>query len=184
MVKNVFTLKCKIDGALVEVTLEDGTTLLLTHSAAQQIAHMSDLIHYKQDVIKYFNDNADTYNVRALMEDESLINRILSKYDDLRTDAEDSWWECLEQAVRAHKKSLGKYRKTKRLHIAAGYTFTGDTGIDIPVELIEGKKEEEQLRIAYEYAKDHVAEIPTAANATYVSDSDTFGLEDVDWEES
>lgn len=34
-------------------------------------------------------------------------------------------------------------KKTKRLHISMAYTFVGDTGIDIPVELLEGKTEEE-----------------------------------------
>ena len=28
---------------------------------------------------------------------------------------------------------------TKRLHISMAYTFVGDTGIDIPMELLEGK---------------------------------------------
>lgn len=32
---------------------------------------------------------------------------------------------------------------TKRLHIAMTYTFVGDTGIDVPIELLEGKTEEE-----------------------------------------
>lgn len=31
----------------------------------------------------------------------------------------------------------------KRLHIAMAYTFVGDTGIDIPVDLLKGKTEEE-----------------------------------------
>ena len=32
-------------------------------------------------------------------------------------------------------------KKTKRLHISMAYTFVGDTGIDIPVELLEGSEE-------------------------------------------
>ena len=42
---------------------------------------------------------------------------------------------------------------TKRLHISMAYTFVGDTGIDIPMELLEGKTEEEQYDIAFAYAK-------------------------------
>lgn len=182
--KNVLTLTGKINGTQVEVVLNDGTSFSLSQSAAEQLARLSNLIHYRQDVMNFFEENTDTYNVDALMKDESLINRILAKYADLRFEAQDSWWECLEQAVREHKKSLSKYRKTKRLHITAGYTFVGDTGIDIPVALIEGKSEEEQLRIAYEYAKEHISEIPTAENATYISDSDTFELENIDWEDN
>ena len=47
-------------------------------------------------------------------------------------------------------------KKTKRLHISMAYIFVGDTGIDIPVELLEGKTEEEQLEIACEYAQEHI----------------------------
>lgn len=43
-------------------------------------------------------------------------------------------------------------KKTKRLHISMAYTYVGDTGIDIPMELLEGKTEEEQLEIACKYA--------------------------------
>ena len=34
-------------------------------------------------------------------------------------------------------------KKTKRLHIGMAYTYVGDTGIDIPTELLEGKTEED-----------------------------------------
>ena len=43
-------------------------------------------------------------------------------------------------------------KKTKRLHIGMAYTYVGDTGIDIPMELLEGKTEEEQLEIVCKYA--------------------------------
>lgn len=72
--------------------------------------------------------------------------------------------------------------KTKRLHITMAYTYVGDTGIDIPIELLKGKTEEEQLQIAYEYAQDHIDEIPVAENAEYIANSDTFEPEDIDWE--
>lgn len=71
---------------------------------------------------------------------------------------------------------------TKRLHISMAYTFVGDTGIDIPIELLEGKTEEEQLQIAYEYAQEHINEIPVADNAEYIAFSDNFELEDCDFE--
>ena len=64
------------------------------------------------------------------------------------------------------------------------YTFVGDTGIDVPMELLEGKTEEEQLKVAFDYAKDHLDEIPVAVNAAYVYDSDNFDIEDVDFEEN
>lgn len=62
-------------------------------------------------------------------------------------------------------------KKTKRLHISMAYTFVGDTGIDIPVELLEGKTEEEQYDIAF------------ADNAEYISYSDNFEREDIDFED-
>ena len=74
-------------------------------------------------------------------------------------------------------------KKTKRLHISMAYTFVGDTGIDIPVELLEGKTEEEQYDIAFAYAKDHIDEIPVANNAEYISYSDNFEREDIDFED-
>lgn len=70
---------------------------------------------------------------------------------------------------------------TVRLQITMAYTFVGNTGIDIPLELVEGKSQEEALRAAYDYAKDHINEIPVADNAEYVADSDTFEPEDIDF---
>lgn len=72
---------------------------------------------------------------------------------------------------------------TKRLHIGMAYTFVGDTGIDVPMELLEGKTEEEQLQIAFKYAEEHIDEIPVADNAEYILDSDNFELEDCSFEE-
>ena len=73
--------------------------------------------------------------------------------------------------------------KTKRLNISMAYTFVGTTGIDIPVSLLAGKSEGEQYEIAYEYAKDHIDEIPVAHDAEYVPDSDQFDIDDIDFEE-
>lgn len=73
--------------------------------------------------------------------------------------------------------------ETKRLHISMAYTYVGDTGIDIPLELLEGKTEEEQYKIAYQYAQNHIGEIPVARNADYVTDSDNFEMDDIEWEE-
>lgn len=73
--------------------------------------------------------------------------------------------------------------ETKRLHISMAYTFVGDTGIDIPVDLLKGKTEEEQYDIAYAYAQNHIDEIPVAANAEYIADSDNFEREDIDFED-
>ena len=74
-------------------------------------------------------------------------------------------------------------KKTKRLHIGMAYTYVGDTGIDIPMELLKGKTEEEQLKIACKYAQEHIDEIPVATNAEYLSDSDEFERDDIDFEE-
>lgn len=54
--------------------------------------------------------------------------------------------------------------ETKRLHISMAYTFVGDIGIDIPIELLKDKTEEEQYDIAFAYAKDHIDEIPVTDN--------------------
>lgn len=72
-------------------------------------------------------------------------------------------------------------KNTVKLHISMTYIFTGDTGIDIPAELLEEKSEDEKLKIAYEYARKHIDEIPVADNAEYVLDSDNFDLESCDF---
>lgn len=71
---------------------------------------------------------------------------------------------------------------TKRLHITMAYTFVGDTGINVPMELLEGKTKEEQIQIAFNYAQEHIDEIPVAENAEYIANSDNFELEDCDFE--
>ncbi len=76
-----------------------------------------------------------------------------------------------------------KGKETKALHITMSYLFIGDTSIDVPIELLEGKTEEEQLKSAYKYAQEHIGEIPVARNAEYVFDSDKFELEDIDFDD-
>lgn len=75
-------------------------------------------------------------------------------------------------------------KKTKRLHISMAYTFVGDTGIDIPVELLESKTEKEQYDIAFAYAQEHIDEIPVATNAEYIPYSDNFEIDDIDFEDN
>lgn len=77
---------------------------------------------------------------------------------------------------------MDKNEKTVRLRISMSYTFVGDTGIDVPAELLEGKSEDEKLKIAYEYATEHIDEIPVAGDTGYISNSDSFDLEDCDLE--
>lgn len=69
----------------------------------------------------------------------------------------------------------------KRLHITMSYVYVGDVSIDLPEEILEGS-EEEKLQVAFDYAKQHIDEIPVAENAEYISDSDNFALEDISWE--
>lgn len=76
------------------------------------------------------------------------------------------------------------FELVERLHIAMAYTFVGDTGIDIPVNLLEGKTEEEKYDIAYAYAQDHIDEIPVAKNAEYIAYSDNFERDDIDFEQN
>ena len=73
-------------------------------------------------------------------------------------------------------------KDTVRLHIGMSYIFVGDTGIDIPIKLLEGKSKEEQLQIAHDYAQEHIDEIPVASNAEYICDSDSFELDDICFE--
>lgn len=73
-------------------------------------------------------------------------------------------------------------KETKTLHITMSYLFVGDTSIDVPMELLEGKTKEEQFKIAYEYAQEHIDEVPVAENATYIPDSDQFELDDISFE--
>lgn len=72
-------------------------------------------------------------------------------------------------------------RKTRRLHISMTYLYGGDVSIDIPEDLLKGSKEE-QLQAAFDYASQHINEIPVADNAEYISDSDRFEFEDISWE--
>lgn len=74
-------------------------------------------------------------------------------------------------------------KETKTLHITMTYLFVGDTSIDIPIELLEGKTKEEQLEIAYKYAQEHIDEVPVAENTECVPYSDSFDFEDVDFED-
>ena len=74
-------------------------------------------------------------------------------------------------------------KKTVKLNISMAYTFVGDTSIDIPIELIEGKTQEEKYDIAYNYAKDHLSKIPVAKHTEYVADSDSFDIDDISFEE-
>jgi len=74
-------------------------------------------------------------------------------------------------------------KKTKRLHITMSYTYVGDTGIDIPMDMLAGKSEEEQLEIAFEYAQNNMYDIPLARNAEYITDSDSFDLDDIDFDD-
>ena len=78
---------------------------------------------------------------------------------------------------------MDKNEKTVRLRISMAYTFVGDTGIDVPAELLEGKSEDEKLKIAYEYATEHIDEIPVAGDMGYISNSDSFDLEDCIFED-
>ena len=74
---------------------------------------------------------------------------------------------------------MDKNKKTVRLHISMAYTFVGDTGIDVPAELLEGKSEDEKIKIAYEYATEHIDEIPID-ELVYVEDTDNIDDNDYD----
>lgn len=107
---------------------------------------------------------------------------------ELEFDTDEDMMEAMDDVLDQMPEDIAlefynKYcgTKTKRLHISMAYTFVGDTGIDIPMDLLEGKTEEEQLQIAYEYAQEHIDEISVADNAEYVSYSDNFEMEDIDW---
>lgn len=74
-------------------------------------------------------------------------------------------------------------KKTVKLNISMAYTFVGDTSIDIPIELLKGKTQEEKYDIAYNYAKDHMSNIPVSKHTEYVPDSDQFDIDDINFEE-
>ena len=75
-----------------------------------------------------------------------------------------------------------KESRTKKLHIAMSYIYAGDTEIDIPRELLNGKSEKEQYKIAFEYAKEHIDKIPVAKNIEYIPLSDNFDMDDISFE--
>lgn len=70
-------------------------------------------------------------------------------------------------------------KETKTLLIKMAYCFVGDTSIEVPAKLLVGKNAKKQLEIAFQYAQDHISEIPVAINATYIPDSDQFELDDI-----
>lgn len=61
----------------------------------------------------------------------------------------------------------------KTLRIKMSYTYVGDTSIEVPDNMT--------FEEAYEYAQDHIDDIPIAVNAEYISYSDNFELEDCDF---
>lgn len=144
------------DGFVLEIMTEDYEELK-NAVWMNGVEAIDDLLGYEHDV----NEDADTTENRMdevldqMPEDEFLM--FYNKY----------FKEC----------------QTKRLHISMAYTYVGDTGIDVPMELLKGKSKEEQLQIAYDYAREHISEIPVACNAEYVPDSDQFEMEDVEFEE-
>jgi hypothetical protein len=73
--------------------------------------------------------------------------------------------------------------ETKRLSVSVAYTFVGNVDVDVPLELLKGKSEDEQMQIAYDYAQSQIDEIPVASDAVYIPGSDNFEMEDIHWEE-
>lgn len=119
-------------------------------------------------------------------EAELSVDEVFMLQHDINNLRGNEWLEvveknCSEEIKKAFKNLIGL--NTKRLHISMAYTYVGDTEIDIPLELIKGKSEEEQYKIAFQYAQDHLGEIPVANNAEYVLDSDNFDMDDIEWEE-
>lgn len=72
--------------------------------------------------------------------------------------------------------------ETIYLKISMAYTYVGTTGIDIPIKLLEGKTREEKYKIAFEYAQEHIGDIPIAQNVEYIPDSDQFDMDDIKFE--
>lgn len=118
-----------------------------------------------------------TYNMPQTLK---LLHGVLkTQYSaEMNGIGEEEWKYYKEQLT----KIVDLDKQYVRLHISMAYTFVGDTGIDIPKELLEGKSLDEQYKIAYEYALDNIDRIPVADNAEYIPDSDTFELEDIDFE--
>lgn len=68
---------------------------------------------------------------------------------------------------------------TTKIIIDMCYLCSGETQIDIPSELLDGKTKEQQLQIAYHYVKAHQEEIPTASNLTPIPDSESFDVDNI-----
>lgn len=105
---------------------------------------------------------------------------------DIDENANDAMDEVFEQMPEEDfLKFYDNYfaNKTERLHINMTYTYSGMTGIDIPLNLLVGKSEEEKLEIAYQYAKEHIDEIPVSDAPQYLEDSDSFEIDDIDFDE-
>lgn len=73
--------------------------------------------------------------------------------------------------------------KTKTLTISMAYTYVGDTSIEIPIDILEGKSRDEQYEIAYDYAREHLGDIPVSSNVKYIPDSDNFELCDIKFDD-
>lgn len=90
--------------------------------------------------------------------------------------------ECISTVLEGMQEEFEKaHTKKRRLHISMAYTFVGDTEIEVPETVLTNKPEDEQLKAAYEYAMDHIDEIPVAANAEYIPGSDRFEEEDINF---
>ena len=78
----------------------------------------------------------------------------------------------------------GKTDLKTLIAVVVGLLETGlREGEESGAGLLEGKTEEEKLKIGFEYAMEHIDKIPVACNAAYVENSDSCELEDVHWED-
>ena len=138
----------------------------------------------RKEILDAGKDTADEINIPTIEDIESDVNA-------LGIDADGDYFNFygVTDACQSDNPiglTLGihivEQPEFKRLRICMAYTFVGDTGIDVPMNLLEGKTEEEQLKAAYQYAQDHIDKIPVSKNTVYIANSDHFELEDIEFE--
>ena len=175
-----------------------GSLLHKTHPEFDKYTHVYDQLHAYYDKCQWYMTNLDD----AIKQAKKYVNDgidgtyvVVSESDTLNIDDEiaainipvENETYLASNVIYSIAKINGKIienfvKKTKRLHITMTYAFIGDTGIDIPVDVLNKETSDtNKIKAAFEYARTHIGEIPVAANATYINDSDSFEFDDIDF---
>lgn len=111
----------------ITVTISDDSHIILTKDDSSiamtpaEFAHVSRKVdtelYYKYDILDYFTEDDDYYNVDAILANVQLLNEIIETYSNYRynnnggdCDNNMSWAECLDVTLNEYEYELRKYR--------------------------------------------------------------------------